>query len=241
MTSPKDRAKVGATPAGLRTPDPAQGTESLTVPSAACGKVEPCPAPSRAVPAAVSSGGGRDDPSRNADREGNAGPVVGTAGPAQSSPSEPAPPGSGGAGGTESPPPAPSRIAPVVRPPGGRGPHASPLVAEGRAGGDEGGGPALRRRTPGAGSPPVTSPAGGRRSVTPPAAGLSGQDFRKAWKAAESAKNAAARRARGRGTNTAASPGVGRLRVAAPRSETFDVPPPPTIVLRTPPEPPEAA
>jgi hypothetical protein len=77
--------------------------------------------------------------------------------------------------------------------------------------------------------------------MPPAAAPLSGEDFRKAWKAAESAKNATARRRRGRRTNTAASPGVGRLRVAAPRTETFDVPPTPTITLRTPPEPPEAA
>jgi hypothetical protein len=239
--TPRSRAGETGHPLASSAPEPSPEAASLTVPDAACGRAVPTPA-ARTVPAAV-SGGGQGNPSRREVREGIAGPVVGTIGPAQSSPSEPVPLGFGGARGTESPPPAPSRPAPVVRPPGGRGPHTSTSVAEGRAGGDEGDGPPLRRRTPGVGSSPTPIPAGGRRSsAMPPAAGpLSGEDFRKAWKAAESAKNAAARRRRGHRTSTPASPGVGRLRVAAPRSEVFDAPPPPTIVLRTPPEPPEAA
>jgi hypothetical protein len=221
MNSPKDRAKVDATPVGLRTPQPAPETASLTVPDAARGNVGPRPAPARAVPAAAQADGVRGNPSRNADREGNAGPAVGTVGPAQSSPSEPAPLGSGGASGTESPPPAPSRIAPVVRPPGGRGPQSSPPVAEGRAGGDEGGGPALRRRTPGAGPSPVPSPAGGRLSTSPPAVrGLRGRDALKAWQAAKSGQAKDARNNRGR---YPAKPAGGRYVAGMARR----MPPPP--------------
>lgn len=243
MNSPKDRAKVGAIPVGLRTPQPAPEAACLRVPGAACGNVGPRSAPARAVPAAATDGV-RGNPSRVAVRGGIAGSVVGTAGPVQSSSSEPAPLGSGGDRGTESPPLAPSRIAPVVRPPGGRGPHTSPLVAEGRAGGDEGGGPARSTRTTGAGSPPVTDPGGGAMSkgaLPPDSKPLSGEDFRKAWKAAESAKNAAARRRRGHRASAPASPGVGRLRVAAPRSGTVDTPPPPTIRVKPRTDPPEAA
>jgi hypothetical protein len=225
------QVRAGGTSHPLAPPASRPAPEAAS-PGAACGQVEPCPAPARTVPAVDQADGGQGNPSRSADREGTACPVVGATGQAQSSPREPSPPGSGGARGTgPAHPPVSSRIT-----------QTSPLVAEGRAGGDAGGGPAQSTRTTGAGSPPVTRPAGGGRvNAPPPAVPLSGQDFRKAWKAAESAKNAAQRRGRARRPSADASPGVGRLRVAAPRSETFDAPPPPTITLRTPEPPDEAA
>ena len=229
---------------------------ALTAPGAGRGKVEPS-APARAVPAAV-RGGGRDAPSRNATREGTAGPGALPPGPAQSSApgiSLPAP-GAGRGKKTEPiHPPAPSRAAPAAVPPGGRGTKASAGAEQGRApastsppdegksGGAEGGEPALRRRTPRAGSPTRIDPAGdGRLNAASPAARpLSGDDFRKAWKAAESAKNATARRGRARRPSASASPGVGRLRVAPPRRESFADAPPPEIRIRPPEPPPEAA
>jgi len=186
-----------------------------------------------------------------------AGPGVGAPGPASTFPPEPPPPrGSGGTSGeTEpSPPSAAPRTAPAASTPvGGRGTSTSvgPEQGPGPAatsppvqgsGGAEGGEPARRRRTPGVGSPTDTSPAGDRRvnAASPAAVPLTGDDFRKAWKAAESAKNAAGRRRRGGKPRPVVSPGVGRLRVAAPRPEAFGDAPPPPLRLRTP-EPPDTA
>jgi hypothetical protein len=256
-SSHKDRVGADATPVDPHTPDPAPDAASLSVSAAGRGQAVPTPA-ARAVPAAVSRGAGRDEPSRIALRGGGAGPAVGTAGPAATSPPESPTPGSGGARGKTGPvhPPASPRSAPTAVPPfgsrgtpsrvgPGQGPgpaSTSPPAAEGRARGDEGGGRESRVRTAGERPSPVTSPAGGRLSSSPPAVrGLRGKDALRAWKAAESAKNATQRRGRARRPNTDASPGVGRLRVAAPRSETFDVPPPPTIRVKRPEPPDEAA
>jgi len=186
-----------------------------------------------------------------------AGPVAGTTGPASASPSEPPPPGSGGASGERGPRhlAAPPRNAPAVSPPvGGRGTSTSvgPEQGPGPAatsppvqgsGGAEGGEPALRRRTPGVGSPTDTSPAGDRRlnAASPAAPPLRDQAFRDAWKAARSEQAKDQRRRRGGKPRPVASPGVGRLRVAPPRPESFDAPPPPSIRIKHPPEPPEAA
>lgn len=252
-TSPRKRAGGTGHPPALPASGPAQG--GCERPGAEGGRPVSWPA-ARVVPAAGGSAG-RDDPSRVAEREGNnAGPAVGTVGPAQSPVPEGSPlPRRGVRDGAN--PPASSRTAPAAAPEtGGRGTHAgvgavqghapaqtSPSGTEGSPGRDEGGEPTPRRRTPGEGSPPAMSPAGGWRSTaTPPAAApLSGEDFRRAWKAAESAKNAAGRRGRARRPNASTSPGVGRLRVAAPRPEAFDAAPPPEIKIRPPEPPPEAA
>lgn len=253
--TPKDRTEAGATSAGLGAPVPAP-PGSLSVACAEGGQAETTPA-ARATPVAATSLGGRE-PSRTAIRGGSACPVVGTAGQASTSPPEPPTRGSRGARGKEGPldlglpaaRPRPSSrdgrgTSASVGPEQGHGPAStSPPGTEGSPGGARKGEPALRRRTPGVGSPSDTSPAGDRRlNAASPAAPLplSGDDFRKAWKAAESANAAAGRNRRGKRPNTAASPGVGRLRVAAPRPEAFDAPPPPSIRIRPPEPPPEAA
>lgn len=131
---------------------------------------------------------------------------------------------------------------PSPEPPGdGPAPDSLP-VAEGRAGGAEGGPGGVQGS---AGPLPAGEPGrGARLRQTAPLPGttrpLAGQEFRDAWKAARSS-NAAAGRRRGGKPKPAVQPGSGRLRVAAPRAEAFDDPPPPALRIKLPPEPPEAA
>lgn len=263
-TSPQIRAGDDGNHLFLSSPAPESAPRDSTPVGAARGQVEPrsLQAPARSVPAAELADGGPGSPSRNAVREGTAGPMAATIGPAQS-PATGIPPYPGAARGEKAAPvnlPAPSRAAPAASPPvGGRGtrsrgdslgrtagavegraPAQTAPPSEGSPAGAGGGIPVARRRAPGGGVPPAADPVGGRRSDTsPPAAGrLRGKDAMRAWQDALSDRNATARRGRGSRPDAASSPAVGRLRVAPPRPEAFDDEPPPPLRIRRP-EPPD--
>ena len=90
-----------------------------------------------------------------------------------------------------------------------------------------------------AGSPPAGEPGGGARLRT--AALPPGTRPLAAWEAALSANAAGRRRRRGGKPAPVVPAGSGRLRTAGPREGAFDDAPLPSLRLRPPPEPPEAA
>ncbi len=168
----QDRPGGEAHPAAPPGPESAPGRSPLA--GADRGQVEPpSGAPARPVPAADVESGSRDISSQHVGScEGTAGPGAPSPGPAQASPPAFKRQGDGDAGA---------------------GP-AAPRPAAGSAETPSSGGRP--------GSPDDGKDAGGAARVTaaaPPVRnGMSGQDARKAWRAAESAKAKAARNQRGR-------------------------------------------
>jgi translation initiation factor IF-2 len=173
-----------------------------------------------------------------------------------SSAREPNPPGTRSARGSASPVPGSPRTAPAAADPPSSGGRGIPKTAGSPSGAgpasasppDPGGsesGRGRRGRQGAVAAPPITGPEGAARRQTAAAPSgstpLRGEDFRRAWKAAESARNAAGRRGRARRADPAASLGSGRIRLAPRPPAAFDDAPPPDLRLRTPEPPDEAA
>lgn len=217
-SSPEDCTEAGTTPAGLRAPESAAAMPPV-VDVAASGKVERAslPAPAREPLAARPGIGGQGNPPRTAERGGTAGAGRRAPAPAQTSATEgtaPPVPVPSRRAGRQGPSAGGARNAPAVYPEqGGRGTHSSDGLPAGASppssspSAQGGAGTGAREGVPGgmraaAGPSPAIEPGGGGRPRGTPPPGtttpLSGQNFRDAYRKAQSEAAAAKRRGRGR-------------------------------------------